>query len=245
MGVADRHQYDARFREGFPSPAQWRWVAGIVAAVAIALLAFWLGRTSAPISKATPQTQPVTVPASGASRTENGVPVGYQQSQPGAIAAATNFTQFLGGPLFLQPDKYRAGLGTLAAPEAKDKLLKEAEGNAASQQNSTQIITNASRGVPVSIGAYPLAYHVNNYSPAVSEISVWYVALLGEDGQLAPSQVWATVTVDLEWTNGDWKVTSDGTTDGPVPVLTQAPVQTKQLPPQLHNYKLYSYAPGA
>ncbi len=245
MSAADRRNYDSSFREGFPTPGQWRGIIAVGIALVIAVVAFFVGRATVPVAKATPQTETITVPATGASRSENGVPVGYPQTQPGAIAAATNFTQFIGGPLFLQPDKYRAALATLAAPEAKDKLLREAEGNAASQQNATQIISNASRGVAVSIGAYPLAYHVNNYSPSASEISVWYVALLGEDGQVTPSQVWATVTVDLEWTNGDWKVTSDGTSDGPVPVLTQAPLQTKQLPPQLRDYKVYSYAPGS
>ena len=245
MGVARQRQYDDRFREGFPSPEQRRWIVVAAGALVIAVLAFVIGRATAPISKATPQTETVTVPATGAARTENGVPVGYQQTQPGAIAAATNYAQFLGGPLFLQPEKYRTALATLAAPEAKQKLLQEAEGNAASQQNASQIITNAAKGTPVSIAAYPLAYNVNNFSPTVAEVSVWYVSVIGVEGQVTPSQVWATMTVDLEWTNGDWKVTADGTTDGPVPVTTQGAVQTKQLPTQLRNYKLYSYAPGA
>ena len=244
MGPASR-QYDDSFREGFPSPEQRRWIFVLIAAVVLAAVGFLIGRATAPISQATPQTQTGTVPATGASRTENGVPVGYQQTQAGATAAATNYTQFLGGPLFLQPDKYRAALRTLAAAEAKQKLLQEAEGNAASQQNASQIITNAAKGIRVSIAAYPLAYHVNNYSSTVAEVGVWYVSVVGEDGQVAASQVWATMTVDLEWTNGDWKVTADGTTDGPVPAATQSGVQTKQLPTQLRDYKLYGYAPGS
>src|ERR1700694_5098370 len=103
MSVADRRNYDASFREGFPKPTQWRGILALGLALVIGLVAFLVGRATAPVAKATPQTQTITVPATGASRTENGVPVGYAQTQPGAIAAATNFTQFIGGPLFLQP----------------------------------------------------------------------------------------------------------------------------------------------
>jgi hypothetical protein len=245
MGVTDRRQYDASFREGFPTATHWRWIGAVGGVIMIAAIAFLSGRASAPISKATPQTQTISVPAAGASRMENGVPVGYSQSQPAAIAAATNYTQFAAGPLLVQPDKYRAAIATLAAPQAKDKLLAEYESGVASTQNATQIISNTSRGIKVAVNAYPLAYHVNNYSSSVSEISIWYLAIIGQDGQQAPSQAWVTMTIDLEWTNGDWKVTADGSSPGPVPVLGQAPVQTKDLPPQLQAYQLYSYAPGS
>ncbi len=245
MSVADRRNYDASFREGFPTPTQWRGILALGLALVIGLVAFLAGRATAPVAKATPQTQTITVPATGASRTENGVPVGYAQTQPGAIAAATNYIQFIGGPLVLQPDKARAALGTLAAPESKQKLLGEFEANLSSLQNSTQLVANAARGVKVSIGSYPIAYRVNNYSSTVTEVSVWAVAVLAEDGQLAPSQAWTTFTVDLEWTNGDWKVTSDGSTPGPAPVQAGAAVQTKDLPTQLRDFKVYSYAPGA
>ncbi|MHB8510235.1 MAG: hypothetical protein ACYDGR_16590 [Candidatus Dormibacteria bacterium] len=243
--MADRHQYDARFREGFPSPTHLRWVGALIAAVVLIVAAYWFGRASVPISRATPQTRAVTVPGSGASRTENGVPVGYPQSESGAVAAATNYTQFLNGPLLLAPDKYRAAVGTVAAPEAKDKLIQDAERSLAAEQNNLQLVTNAARGIPVSIAAYPLAYHVNNYSSSVVEVALWVVSVVGENGQLAPSQAWDTITVDLEWTNGDWKETSAGSTPGPVPVLGQAPVQTKDLPAQLKDFRVFSYAPSS
>ena len=245
MGVARQRQYDERFREGFPSPEQRRWIGIAVVAILLAVVAFLIGRATAPITKATPQTQTVTVPATGASRTENGVPVGYQQSKAGATAAATNYIQFIGGPMILEPEKARAALGTLAAPESKQKLLTEFESNLASIQNSTQLVANAARGTKVSVGSYPLAYHVNNYSSTVAEVSIWSVSVVAVDGQLTPTQAWATLAIDLEWTDGDWKVTSDGTTSGPVPVSVAAPVQTKQLPPQLRDYQLFSYAPGS
>jgi hypothetical protein len=215
-------------------------------ALVILGLGFVVGRASAPKGASSAAIGSAAAPASpGASRVENGVPVGYQRSQQGAIAAATNYTRFLGGPLILQPENARSAMTTLAAPESKDKLLKELEGNLAGIQNGSQIITNAARGVKVAVASYPLAYHVNNYSSTVAEVSIWSMAVLGEDGQLAPTQAWDTITVDLEWTNGDWKVTSDGTIPGPAPALTQAGPQTKQLPTQLKDYQTYSYAPAS
>jgi hypothetical protein len=237
--MAQGRQYDERYREGSPMALRLGGL-GLIALVILGL-GFLAGRASAP--KATTAGPATTATAPGASRTENGVPVGYSQTRTGAVSAATNFTRFLTGPLVLHPDGYRAALGTLAAPEAKTKLLGEAETSLATIQNNLQIVTNAARGVQVSIGAYPLAYHVNNYSPTVTEVSVWAVGVIAEDGQLAPSQSWQTVTVDLEWTNGDWKVTADGTTPGPVPALVQSPLQTKDLPQQLRDYSVYDSAP--
>ena len=216
---------------------------GLIALVILGL-GFLVGRASAPKAATSPSAGSATASAApGASRVENGVPVGYQRTQVGAVAAATNYTQALSGALLLEPDQYRAAVGTVAAPESKSKLLQDAETSLAAEQNNLQLVTLAHRGVKVAISSYPLAYHVNNYSPTVAELSIWTVSIVGEDGQLAASQAWNTMTVDLEWTNGDWKETSVGSTPGPVPVLGQGPVQTKDLPQQLSSYQLYRYAP--
>ena len=241
-GMARGRQFDDRYREG--SSVNVRLIAAIVGVALLLGIAFYLGRASVPTGHAGSAATPATSSGAGATRTENGVPVGYPRSQSGSVAAATNYTRFLGGPLILQPEAARAALTTLAAPEAKDKLLKEFEGNLAGIQNGSQLITNAARGVKVAVGSYPLAYHVNNYSSTVAEVSIWSMAVLAEDGQLAPTQAWDTITVDLEWTNGDWKITSDGTSPGPVPALAQSGPQTKQLPTQLRDYQSYNYATG-
>jgi hypothetical protein len=216
---------------------------GLIALVVLGL-GFLVGRASAPKGTSTVAGSTTASAAPGASRAENGVPVGYLRTREGAVAAATNFAKFAGGPLILQPDKFRAAIGSLAAPESKTKLLNEYETGLAATQNSTQIITNAGRGVKVAVNAYPLAYHVANFSSNVSEVNVWYLTVLAQDGQAAPAQSWVTMTVDLEWTDGDWKVTSDGSAPGPVPLLGQAPVQTKQLPTQLSDYQVYGYLAG-
>ena len=241
-GMARGRQFDDRYREG--SSVNARLIAAIVGVALLIAIAFYLGRASVPTGHAGSAATPATSSGNGATRTENGVPVGYPRSQLGAISAATNYTQALSGQLLLQPDQYRSAVGTASAPEAKEKLLQDAEKSLVAAQNNLQLITLASRGVKVSVASYPLAYHVNNYSSTIAEISLWTVSIVAEDGQLAPSQAWNTTTVDLEWTNGDWKETSVGSSDGPVPLLGQAPVQSKELPQQLRDYHLYGYAPG-
>ena len=98
-------------------------------------------------------------------------------------------------------------------------------------------ITGLCQPAPMRPPAVPLVAHDPYFS-------IWSMAVLAEDGQLAPTQAWDTITVDLEWTNGDWKITSDGTSPGPVPALTQSGPQTKQLPTQLRDYQSYNYATG-
>jgi hypothetical protein len=69
----------------------------------------------------------------------------------------------------------------------------------------------------------PLAYKVNAFSSHRAQIAVWSAGVFTIEGLTAPTETWATTTVDLVW-NGDWRLYSLSTTPGPVPAAATAAV---------------------
>jgi hypothetical protein len=56
-------------------------------------------------------------------------------------------------------------------------------------------------------------------------VEVWSVLVVAVLERGAPRQVWRTVTVDLAWERGDWRVDGWTARAGPTPALaTEAPI---------------------
>ncbi len=56
-------------------------------------------------------------------------------------------------------------------------------------------------------------------------MQVWALLVAGGDRLGSPRQLWRTVTVELVWEDGDWKVDGWTVRPGPTPALaTNAPV---------------------
>lgn len=229
------HAYDENGR--------WRRVLVVGAVLAIAALlaaAFITGRTTAPSSAG--RAQVVNVQSGpGPTRVVNGVPVGYAHTQAGAVAAATNYLETFDGPLVTQPDKYRAAVREMTAPNARDKLMRLAETNLTGQQT---YVSNAAQGRAVVHRIVPLAYRVQSYNSDSVRVSIWGEALLAVDGALSFREVWATTTVTSEWSAGDWRladipVAGGPDSFGPVPTTIQAATQGTTLPAQLTDYRSY------
>ncbi|MPY92503.1 MAG: hypothetical protein GEV08_05365 [Acidimicrobiia bacterium] len=59
------------------------------------------------------------------------------------------------------------------------------------------------------------------------QVEVWVVSIIVVPEMAAPRQVWRTVTVELAWETGDWRVDGWATVSGPTPALAaHAPVAT-------------------
>jgi hypothetical protein len=178
-------------------------------------------------------------------RVENGVPVGYAHTPDGAVAAATNFLTVQDGSLLLHPSEYRAAIDTLAAPETKAALRSQAENTLASFQGGSGLITSAQQGKAVVYRTTPLAYRLDSYDGrSAAQVSIWAETFIAVDGVLPPAEVWATDAYTVVWTSGDWKLVTTGGSAGPMPTVSQTPVQTPQLPPQLKEFKSYHYDLG-
>ncbi len=157
-----------------------------------------------------------------ATRTMDGVPVGWPHTRHGAVAAAAGYARVLSALWFLtDPGRRYRAVARMAAPEA-----------AAGLQASQDALADAVRRGPFGAGlARPqvtsllrtslLGYRVDHYDPSSATVAVWAVVIYGNDGGMAPQAIWATSTLRLRWV-GDWKLLEVGTVPGPTPVHGQA-----------------------
>ena len=229
-------------REGLLSTRNLRFAAGFLLAFVLLGLGIAVGR--ADVTRSAPSTTAAStaqVPGwPGASRLVAGAPVGYAHSRAGAVDAATNYQLLLAGPLLAMPTRYRQAEQVIYAPAARDRLLAEAEQTLAGLQDQTQLLSNASKGVPVALIAVPVSYQVELYDGDHATVSLWWVWVVGQQGAMAPIQAWITSVVTLAW-QGDWRIEDFNAGNAPVPQETQTASQSKDLPEQMHGYREYGH----
>jgi hypothetical protein len=155
---------------------------------------------------------------------EGGIPTGYAQDEQGAQSAASNYAVALGSVGMFNAasrhqivdtvyteqaaERLKGPQDSAYSPEFLEKLGLDANGNAPSGS------TFVSRTIPVGT-------KVESFDGQNARVSVWYTGLIGMSGPESTDPVsttWKTWTFDLQWTNGDWKVSADKQKDGPAPV---------------------------
>ena len=205
--------------------------------IAIAL-SFAIGRTSSP-----PASGP-SLPAqlAGATRMNSDVPVGYARTSAGVVAAATNYSAVLAGPLVLEPARYRAAESVIASPTAQARLTAEGEQAISAVDDSTHALTQAQHGVRIVVRYTPIAYRLTAYDANHATVGIWGLWLVGEQDLLPPTETWSTRTVGLVWIGGDWKLVDSSTSPGPTPQPGQQATATSELPPQLIEFEEYTHA---
>ena len=180
----------------------------------------------------------VTVPytAGQASSSADGVPVGYPHSVSGAESAAANYVVAFNSADMVYPSVRNRLIDAIADPAIGGTL--EGQFDAAySQIDDTYGLTSAGSapaGQTFVERAAPVGVSLVSDTGQSATVSVWVVTLAGLAGtgsQHAVSEDWATVTVTLSWTDGDWKWFSFQSSDGPAPLgglQTPAPGSTLQ-----------------
>jgi hypothetical protein len=219
-----------------PTRRPWRRVLTFATAFIAIALSFAIGRTSMP-----PASSP-SLPAqvAGAARMNGDVPVGYARTRAGAVAAATNYSAVLAGPLVLEPARYRAAESVIASPPAQARLTAEGEQAISAVDDGMRAAAQARHGVVVRYT--PIAYRVTAYDANGATVSIWGLWLLGEQGLLPTTETWSTRTVLLQWIGGDWKLADASTSPGPTPQAGQQATATPELPPQLTDFEEYTHA---
>jgi hypothetical protein len=233
-----RRGYDDPWTPGYAWRGHARRVLTFVLTVVLVCLSVYVGRLSVP----PPATPSIPAQVAGATRMNGDVPVGYARTRDGAVAAATNYSAVLAGPLILEPSRYRAAEDVIASASARAGVTAEGEQAIASVEASTNAIALAQRGVRVVVRYAPLAYRVAAYDAGRATVAIWGLWLVGEQGLLTPTETWSTRTIVLEWTGGDWKLNSSSTSPGPTPQPGQQPAQTSAMPPQLTDFEEYIHA---
>lgn len=183
--------------------------------------------TSTPTAaaSATPSATSVTsaYDAGQATGTADDVPVGYPHTSSGAEAAAANYVVAFNSADMVYSSVRARLVNAIADPAIASSLEGQFDGAYAAIKTNYGLSSSgaAPAGQTYVERAAPVGVSLVSDSGNTATVSVWVVTLAGLAGtnsQHAVSEDWATVTVTLNWTHGDWKWFSFQSADGPAPL---------------------------
>ena len=210
------------------------------------------GQAAPPAAAATtPQAQAGEAATSrvGPSQVVHGVPVGYQHSEQGAVAAAANYAKVLASELILDKASRRKAIDTLAAPETRARQQRAFDRAVPSLAKGLGVTGGSADGT-VLLRAVPVGWRLAAYTGDRATVAIWVTSVLGSlggpPGGVPVQEGWGTTTVQLRWVGGDWKQLQSTTKEGPAPVADAAtPTAASQLVPEAQEFKEFTYAPGS
>lgn len=202
-------------------PRGRRWVA---AASPVAVV-FALGALLAVIGRCTPSLDPVPAddhpeplpsspsPSAGMVDEGAGVPDGFARGEDGAVTAAVAYATASQRWLYLTDDEITTAVTGIATPVAAPRLAADV----VSEIRTARDQLGASPG-RVWWLVRPLAWRLDHHAADEARVSVWVVTVLSAAEVAAPQTEWMTVTIDLAWVEGDWRVDAVHDAPGPTPM---------------------------
>lgn len=167
----------------------------------------------APIPGDTP---PVVSPV-GPAEVADGVPHGWRYDAAGARAAAMAAVSLTG---------QIATAGFITRSDIIDSIATSAYGPTLAALSSSQLadlsVELGDAGVsPTELvwSEIPLTARIVSADDQRAVVEVWAVLVVGVPGVGAPRQAWRTVTVEVAWERGDWRIDGWDTQPGPTPAL--------------------------
>lgn len=206
---------------------------GVAAGVLIGLAAgLLIGRDSAPV-----ETSPrvPAQPAAGPTRTINGVPVGYARTEEGAVLAATNFGLVTTSELIGDRAAYTEAIETFAAPTWLEQASREA-------RNGHEFAVNH-YGSDVQMVSAVLRYEVLSYSDRRASVRLWTVTVASGSERPTAEAIWGTSTLELAWTDDDWRVVDTDNSPGPAPVVLQSPAEEEAIRSLMEESNAFTKGP--
>ncbi|GGJ44595.1 hypothetical protein [Streptomyces brasiliensis] len=153
-----------------------------------------------------------------------GIPTGFAHSEAGAQSAAANYSVALVSADILKPANRTAIVKQVFVTDQQATL--EDRLNAAYSKEFLSNIGLDPNGNPTKGQTYvsrtvPIGTKATSYSDTAATLEVWCTGLYGTAGANSANPVtsdWFTMTLQLRWTDNDWKVDSFSQKDGPTPV---------------------------
>jgi hypothetical protein len=200
-------------------------LAGGLVVVALVVGAFFLGRGTAPSKPAVPRAQGSPPPSTPQpSRVVDGVPVGYPDTEAGAVAALLADGQTLSDPrVLLNPARRAQVLALIATPRYAATFAGSGGRALAQAERQTALGRGLAAGAQTVFLGVPIAYRVVSYTPQRIRVIGYGVSVVANDQGLSPRATWATSTTDAVWQDGNWRVDAVSSSDGPTPAPTAAP----------------------
>ena len=156
---------------------------------------------------------PVAEGTPGPTLERAGLDVGFSDDEEGAVAAAVSYSTAAQRWLYFTDDEIRAAVDEIATPVAVPRMADDIVLEVSMARD--QLGESSGR---VWWLVRPLAWNVETFDGDQARVAVWVVTILSAAEVAAPQSEFLTVTVDLAWLDGDWRV--DGVRDhlGPTPM---------------------------
>ena len=213
-----------------PGSRVWR-IAFILAAVAVGMAIGGLlagGRSGSSGASAAepigPDVGEIRVGATTAGPHDkiDGVGVGFNHSEEGAVAAATNLILTLEQAGNTDRANAVRTYEILAAEGSKEFLAKEMAG--AWDALHGTIAVNGPASSSLFLRTVPVGHQLTRYSDIRATVEIWTLTIVAAAGMREPLATWETATVEVVWESEDWKVWSALSTQGPSPAWVQTEV---------------------
>ncbi|MFF8540852.1 hypothetical protein ACF060_11175 [Streptomyces werraensis] len=179
----------------------------------------------------------------------SGIPAGFAHDRQGAESAAANYSVVLGSDGMFKKDSRHSILGAIYTPDATEKLRP-----AMDQAYSADFLSklgldangNPPQGSTFVSRTIPVGTKVEQYDDNSARVAVWYMGLIGMSGEKSTDPVtttWKTWTFELQWIDGDWKISADTQKDGPAPVPgDDRAASSEEISKAVEEYGGFTYA---
>lgn len=157
--------------------------------------------------------RPTIAAGAGPAGDAAGVPVGFSADEPGAVAAAVAYATASQRWLYFTDEEIEAAVAEIATPVAAPRMAEDVVADVSMAREQL-----AQSSGPIWWLVRPLAWRVDDYRDTEARVSVWTVTILSAAGVAAPQSEFLTVTLDLSWVDGDWRVDGVRDTPGPTPI---------------------------
>ncbi|MGW1624119.1 hypothetical protein [Streptomyces sp. NPDC002172] len=179
----------------------------------------------------------------------DGIPTGYAHSAQGAQSAAANYATALGSDgMFITATRHSI-VQTVADPSVINSMQSGFDADySADFLKKAGLGTDgrAPTGSTFVNRTLPAGTKVTAYSDAAATVAVWCNGLFGMAGEKSTNPVtsnWFTITMKLNWSDGDWKVLESSQTTGPTPVSGDNPVSgTDEISKAVQEFGGFTYA---
>ena len=227
--------------------------AGALAAVVLFGVGVAAGRATAPSGPATAAPAPdpgsseaaVEATGPGPSRSVDGVPVGYQRSEQGAVAAAANYAVVLDSPAILDEERLATVLEQVAAADARPDLASRFGRVAALLEERLNLDESAISDTGFVMRSVPAGYRVLDYSDDAATVAIWGTSIFVAAGRQAVAPAWGTTELTLRWEGDDWRVAALDTSEGPAPPLPGNAENAGLVGSQINRFQPFWQRPAA
>jgi hypothetical protein len=158
----------------------------------------------------------------GATALRAGVPVGYAKTKDGAQSAAVNYAVAYGSADMFVPARRHAIVATIVERTRRQDLTTELDQAFTTVGKGYQLDESGQPpdGLTFVSRTAPIGVRLVAFGAGTATVEVWTAGIVGLAGEGSPTPVteaWTTATIQLHWSEKDWKWVSFTQRDGPVP----------------------------